>query len=60
MFKVGGKISFSIDSAPMMAGKGKAAGADKEGRGQALKQLSSDLNKVESKVINMLNSIKTP
>lgn len=46
MFKVATKMSFSVDGAGTMARKGKAAGPDKEGRGWALKQLSSDLNKV--------------
>lgn len=39
-------MSFSMDGAWTVAGKGKVAGADKEGRGSALKQLSADLNKV--------------
>lgn len=46
MFEDGRKMSFSVDGAWTMAGNGKAASADKEGRGRALKQLSSDLNKV--------------
>lgn len=46
MFEDGGEMSFSVDGARTMAGEGKAAAADKEGRGRALTQLSSDLNEV--------------